>query len=266
VIDSTQLAELVEFGEAGAYTDMFAAAPMDWDLRVERFGPAIALVAPQLDTMLFNRVLGLGVAEPASEIHVMEAIALYQQAAVHHFGIQLSPMAQPRALTDWLPAHHLRRADNWAKVYRAAEPIEIHTDLRVESIGPVHAADFAQVACTAFGMPLMVQPWLGNLVGRENWHAYLAFDGELPVACGALFVQGEVGWLGVAGTLPPYRRRGAQGALMAQRIRDAARLGCRWVVTETGEDLPARPNPSFHNMLRTGFTLAYQRPNFLPGR
>jgi hypothetical protein len=37
VIDSTQLAELVEFGEAGAYTDMFAAAPMDWDLRVERF-------------------------------------------------------------------------------------------------------------------------------------------------------------------------------------------------------------------------------------
>jgi hypothetical protein len=207
---------LVEFGEAGAYTDMFAAAPMDWDLRVERFGPAIALVAPQLDTMLFNRVLGLGVAEPASEIHVMEAIALYQQAAVHHFGIQLSPMAQPRALTDWLPAHHLRRADNWAKVYRAAEPIEIHTDLRVESIGPVHAADFAQVACTAFGMPLMVQPC--RICGRENWHAYLAFDGETirgGAACSQ--VRCVVAW-----RVHCRLSKAAQGALMAQRIRDAA--------------------------------------------
>ena len=114
-------------------------------------------------------------------------------------------------------------------------------------------------------MPPGLQPWLENLANRPNWRVYLAFDGDQPVACGALFVRGEVGWLGVAGTLPAYRRRGGQGALMAQRIRDAAGLGCCWVVTETGEDLPARPNPSFHNMLRTGFTLAYQRPNYLPG-
>ena len=265
-MDSTQLAELVEFGEAEAYADMFAAAPADWGLCVERLGSAIALVAPPINTMLFNRVLGLGVIEPASEIHLMEAIALYRQADVHHFGIQLSPIAQPRPLTDWLQARGLRRADNWAKVYRAAaEPIEVHSELRVESIGPEYASDFARVACTAFGMPPALQPWLENLANRANWRAYLAFDGDQPVACGALFVRGEVGWLGVAGTLPAYRRRGGQGALMAQRIRDAAGLGCRWVVTETGEDLPARPNPSFHNMLRTGFTLAYQRPNYLPG-
>ena len=64
-------------------------------------------------------------------------------------------------------------------------------------------------------------------------------------------------------TRPSHRRRGAQGALLARRIRDAADLGCRWLVTETGEDLPERPNPSFRNMLRTGFELAYQRANYL---
>jgi GNAT superfamily N-acetyltransferase len=89
------------------------------------------------------------------------------------------------------------------------------------------------------------------------------FDGETSVAGGALFVKGDVGWLGIASTLPAHRRHGAQGALMARRIRDAVELGCRWVVTETGEDTPEHPNPSYHNMLRTGFVLAYQRPNYI---
>ena len=83
------------------------------------------------------------------------------------------------------------------------------------------------------------------------------------MAGGALFVKGDVGWLGIASTLPAYRPRGAQGALMARRIRDGADLGCRWLVTETGEDTPHHPNPSYHNMLRTGFSLAYRRPNYI---
>lgn len=264
-MDPTQLAELVEFGEAEAYADMFAAAPLEWGLHVERWGSVIALVAPPIDVMLFNRVLGLGLREPASEAQLDELVALYRQASVRHFGIQLSPIAQPSAVKDWLYTHGLRPTDNWAKVYRVVDqPIEIHTDLRMEVIGREHAADFGRVACAAFGMPSALQPWLENLVSRANWHVYLAFDGEQAAAGGALFVRGKVGWLGIEGTLASHRRRGGQGAIMAQCIRDAAQLGCRWVITETGEDLPDRPNPSYHNMLRTGFTLAYQRPNYVP--
>jgi hypothetical protein len=50
---------------------------------------------------------------------------------------------------------------------------------------------------------------------------------------------------------------------MARRIEDGRALGCRWFVTETGEDAPARPNPSFRNMIRAGFRLAYHRVNFM---
>jgi len=264
-MDPIQLAELVEWAEAEAFADMFAAAPADWGLRVERWQSAIALVAPPIDVMLFNRVLGLGLSAPARAEQIDETVALYRQANVENFGIQLSPMAQPAAMKDWLRDRHLTATDNWAKVYRTADqPIEIHTDLRVESIGREHAADFGRVACTAFGMPSALQAWLVKLVMRANWQVYLAFDGAQAVACGALFVRGEVGWLGVAGTLPAFRRRGGQGALMARRIHDAAQLGCRWVITETSEDLPDHPNPSYHNMLRAGFSLAYQRPNYLP--
>jgi len=40
-------------------------------------------------------------------------------------------------------------------------------------------------------------------------------------------------------------------------------LGCKWFVTETGEETADEPNPSYHNMLRSGFELAYLRPNYV---
>ena len=73
----------------------------------------------------------------------------------------------------------------------------------------------------------------------------------------------EVGYLAGAGTLPAARRRGGQGAIMVRRIREALALGCRWLVTETFLDTPEHPNPSLHNMLRTGFQIAYERPNYI---
>jgi hypothetical protein len=139
----------------------------------------------------------------------------------------------------------------------------VATDLRIAAIGEQDAPAFASVACAAFGMPGHLRPWLEMGVGQAGWRHYLAFDGDRPVATGALFVRAGVGWLGLDSTLPEHRRRGAQGAIMAQRIRDAAALGCQWVITETGEDRAENPNPSFHNMIRTGFALAYQRPNYL---
>jgi hypothetical protein len=122
----------------------------------------------------------------------------------------------------------------------------------------------ARIVCGAFGMPPLLEPWMAAMVGRDDWRHYVAWvDGE-PAGTASLHVQGEVGWLGVTGTLAAARRRGAQGALMAARLCDGASLGCRWFVTETGQERPDRPNPSFHNMLRAGFEMAYQRPNYMP--
>jgi len=261
---ASDIAQLVEFGEAEAYADMFAAAPPDLRLRAEQVGSAFMLVADQIDIMLCNRVIGLGVKEPATEVMVDAIVTAYQRAGIRNFAVQISPIAQPAALAEWLPARHLIRADNWAKVYRApAAAVDVPTDLRIARIGPADAVAFASVACAAFGMPDFLAPWIARSVGRAGWYHYLAFDGDRPVATGALFVRDHVGWLGMGSTLPSHRRRGAQGAVMAQRIRDAAVAGCDWVVTETGEDVPEHPNPSFHNMIRTGFVLAYQRPNYL---
>ena len=263
-LSAQRFAELVEFGEADAYEDLFRHAPPDLGLSAMRSGGAVLLIAPSLPVVIFNRVIGMGLREPATEAALDEILTRYRAAGSATFAVQLSPSAAPGDLPAWLHARGLLLRDNWAKVYRAATPdVVIRTDLRIERIDRAHAAAFAEISCTAFGMPAVMQPWLAAGVGRPGWTHYLAFDGETPAAGGALFVKGDVGWLGIASTLPAYRRRGAQGALIARRIRDAAESGCRWVVTETGEDTPEHPNPSYHNMLRTGFLLAYQRPNYI---
>jgi hypothetical protein len=40
-------------------------------------------------------------------------------------------------------------------------------------------------------------------------------------------------------------------------------MGCSHIITETSEELPHRPNPSFRNMMRAGFDVVYQRPNYM---
>ena len=90
-----------------------------------------------------------------------DIIALYSEAGVTSFAVQISPAAQPAELPAWFEARGLSACDNWAKVYRTSTPPpEISTDLRIECIGLEHAETFAQVACTAFGMLLALSAML----------------------------------------------------------------------------------------------------------
>ncbi|MFN8548267.1 MAG: hypothetical protein U0527_09985 [Candidatus Eisenbacteria bacterium] len=126
------------------------------------------------------------------------------------------------------------------------------------------AARFAATGCDAFGAPPLFAPLLAAPVGRPGWSHYLALDAGRAVAIGAMYAAGDVAWLGVAATLATDRRRGAQQALLAARLRDARSLGLRAVYSEGDQDLPDRPGSSVRNMLRLGFDLLYHRENFGP--
>jgi GNAT superfamily N-acetyltransferase len=262
-LSNLEAAALVERAEAEAYAAMFAAAPPDLGLTARRFGSAVMLLAPRIDVVLFNRVLGLGVDEPATEDALDAFVDVGRREGGRSFGFALSPRARPASVPSWLEARGFRARDNWVKMIRAAEDVPSPaTELRIERIDAEHAAAFGAVPTVAFRMPEWITPWNERLVGLPGLHGYAAFDGDALVAVGALYVRGDVGWIGVGATLPSHRNRGAQSALLAARIRGAAGLGCRWVATETGEETPNRPNPSYRNMVRAGFALVYARPNF----
>lgn len=242
-------------------TDEEAAAG---SLYVAEVASAVVLAAAQVDVLYFNRVVGLGLSEPASEEALDEIIAQYRALGVPRFFIQVSPAAMPAALFEWLPRRGFVHYNNWVKLFRGVEPPpEATTDLRIERIGPEHAETFAAMVGPAFDWPPLLQPMLARLVGRPGWHHYMAFDGDTPAATAALYVHGDTGYFGPAATLPAYRGRGAQGAFIARRVHDAAGLDCTLLVSETAEDRPDRDAPSFRNLRRFGFETAYLRPNYL---
>jgi hypothetical protein len=262
-----KIAEINEFGEAEAHANYFLCTPPEFTrpfrLEVKRIGSVAVTMIPEFDEPLFNRILGLGVGEPATESMLDEAITLLQKAGCKNYMAQISPLAQPAQLPEWLAIRGFKPGRNWAKMYRGNEPAPvISTGLRVEMTGKEQADAFADVTIPVWGYPPAARPLLKCNVSEPGWHHYLAFDGEKPVSAAAMFVNGETAWLGFASTLKKYRKRGGQGALFARRIQDGLALGVKWFVTETGEDTPDNPNPSYHNMLRSGFKLAYLRRNY----
>jgi GNAT superfamily N-acetyltransferase len=90
--------------------------------------------------------------------------------------------------------------------------------------------------------------WLGK-TGRRFYLAYV--DGQ-PVAEAALYWRGDLGYLESAGTLPAFRGRGIQRALIQRRIADATELGCR--VIFGGADFE---NVSRTNQMAGGLAVAY---------
>jgi hypothetical protein len=262
-----ELAAVVEMTEGAAYADFLRAAPPEWGCVAEETSCGWLLMAPSLDLLLFNRIVGCGVREPARSAPLLELLGRFRERGLRNFGVQLSPAALPPDLSEWLQSAGLAVRDRWAKVHRGpGVPSAPDTNVGVKEIGVESAATFADLTTTGFGMPAQLRPWIASTVGRPGWRHYVAEMNGAPIAAAALFVAGDVGWLGVASTLPQARRQGAQGALLARRVADASAMGCRHIITETGEELPTRPNPSFRNMMRAGFSVVYQRPNYMIAR
>ena len=177
--------------------------------------------------------------------------------------VNLAPVASPE-VRGWLEARGFYLHNHWIRLWRdGAAPVEGAPDPRVRSMGREHAEAFARTDAEAFGYPATIVPWIAATVGLPGFRHWAAFDGDEPAGFGALYVSGDLGWLGFASTKPSHRRQGMQSALIATRLRAAAELGCRLVSVETGDDTPEKPNPSTHNLVRMGFGIAYRRPNWV---
>lgn len=259
-------AAIVEASEArwfeSIYGGLSPAIMAEYGAEWQKLGGGTAVFFEKIPIPAFNRVIGLGVFQPATEAMVDEAIAAYGRKK-QPFWISVSPAAQPAQLTDWLLERGFKPTGNWAKVVRGtAPPPEIKTDLRIEPVTEANIADYSKVIIGGFGMPDWTASMFEDLARVPNVYSYLAYAGDEPAGVGSMVVNGELCGLFNGATLPEFRRRGAQGAIMARRLEEGMKQGCRWFTTETDEDTPDNSNPSYRNMLRTGFHLAYLRPNY----
>jgi GNAT superfamily N-acetyltransferase len=254
----------IESAEEEGYLDAFRAAPpalaQQHGIAHARLGGVTCTIVADLPrSRIFNHVFGLGRSEPASDEQLDRIAEFYGKET---YFVALAQDADGD-LAARLEARGFVPDYAWTKFRRGVEPLEpVETELRVEPIGPQHARDFGRIVAAGFELPEFTGRWLAALFARPRWTCFLAFAGDEPAATGTLFVCRGVGWLSFAATLPEFRRRGAQSALLAGRIRAAAELGCSLVVGETGALEEGRSSDSYRNIVRAGFEPVYDRPNY----
>jgi hypothetical protein len=260
------LAELAEAATVEALVGMMTDEQRDgMGVGCVRLGGGLATrMSAAPDFPYFTRALGLGLLEPLTSDVLDDAVAFLADAGGSLLCVQLAPQVETPEVLDLLASRGFDRGGTWAKMIApAGGQADARTDLTVRRIGAQDADRMAQVQVATMELPAVMAPWCARQVTADGWRAYAAFDGDDLVAFGTLSLHGPVAQLSGAGTLPSHRRRGAQSALMATRIRDAAALGATWVTAETGSESPGHPNPSLHNMRQAGMELLYHRQNWI---
>jgi ribosomal protein S18 acetylase RimI-like enzyme len=92
----------------------------------------------------------------------------------------------------------------------------------------------------------------------EATHFFLAEIDGAAAGGGMMSIHNGVASLGGAGTLPEFRNRGIQKALLQARVAKAAELACDLAMVAT-----APGSGSQRNVERAGFRVAYTRTKFL---
>jgi|SRR5215210_5031860 len=220
--------------------------------RLERFGGAIAAVDPSRPELDFvNRVYGLW---PEDAQSVDEIAALYRRHGVRGW-LELAPAERFERLGTALAKVGAAHIGFHAVLCgdASARPTD---DIEVEPASDPEL--FADVLLRGHGVPEGARVRDRASVVRwaeiEVWRLYLArIDGE-PAGAALLSLDDDMGYLANASTLPEYRNRGVQTALIARRIADAAAAGCDAVCSSA-----AFGSASQRNLERAGLRVAYTK-------
>src|SRR5690242_2010164 len=168
-----------------------------------------------------NRVYGLGIETPLTAEALDSLIEEYSEAGVSRFMLSWGPVCLPHAAGRWFMERGFRRIPSIVRLVRHTGLLLSACDLVVIDVDSADAGHFGALAARCNELPPEYAAGLNSTIGRPGWRHYFALDGDRPVATAALYVKGNMAWAGLGGTLPNDRRRGAQSALLARRVRDA---------------------------------------------
>jgi len=265
---STSLAARIERAEARLVADgaeATAGRHPDRPVLVQPLAGGVACYAGSHSPL--NKVAGLGFAGPLDEreLATVEAALAERGCAVQ---VELSNLAAPEigvALT--ARGYVLRGFENVLGRPLPAEAIPTSRSVRVDESGPDELPLWLEVVVTGFATPddqgvpshesfprEALEETHGDLAAAPGFVRYLARREGVPAGGASLRLFEGIAQLCGAATLPEHRRRGVQGALLAERLRVAANAGCDVAVVTTQ---PA--SKSQENAQRHGFELLYTR-------
>ncbi len=213
-----------------------ALAGNPYEVEVRRFGRATATLSAKLSIVeWYNRVVGLELQDARA---IPEILDFFRSRGIRaRFEIGPAELTSALALQLAIERVGVERIESvvYAPIDGLVAPRTAPIAVRPS---PFEEMDlFLELWARGFALPEFLMSDVKRM--RAAWFSvpglerYLALiDGE-PIACGGLYVHGDVGYLCFSATLPEARGRGAQSALIARRWRDASAAGCRHLISTT---------------------------------
>lgn len=204
--------------------------------------------------------LAIGLSGPVSEAE-LQRLEEFLGRGSGPVQLELVPDAVDASFVPMLEARGYRLTEQQHTLIRSlAEPLpELRpTPVVVRTITPDEAERWSRTLGQGFSGQEDVPPELAELslptAASPSNRCYAAFlDGEM-VGAGTLGRVGRVAVLSGTGVRAPYRRRGAQGALIRARLEAARQAGAEYAACGTLPD-----SDSQHNMERYGFRVLYRK-------
>lgn len=248
----------VERAENDAFLRLYQAAAATSATGWHEIDGIWTVFSPHDDDPGYSCVLNLNdAADPKAALARIEP-------AIRSGGAAVLGIDAPPALAARLPEAELTEmgfvADYqeciWARAIDSNESFPAAADPRISCVTPDERDTFARVLNVGYEVAedSVRGDIFASTIGLQGWYHYLVrFDGE-PGSASVLYITGGVAQLFVATTMPAYRGRGAQQALIQRRLADAQAAGCDLATSQTVID-----NASPRNMARHGFEQLHLR-------
>jgi hypothetical protein len=222
-----------------------------YGIELQTFGDVSAVRANSSAPAAFNRVIGL---TSTTRDH-LDAILDWYGATSCQIEI-VPPLTKP----DLHLALHKRGfyAGNLLSTLYC-EPVKGPTssDIEIRQLDRSEIPEFARVYFEAAEFHATNRDERERMITLEHlgpqWACYLALVSGQPAAVGSVFANGSLAYLGMAATIPQFRNRGIQQALIQTRLNQIAGQ-CDLALSEAAPE-----SVSQRNLQRTGFHLAYTR-------
>lgn len=229
-------------------------------VEIQKFGNATAFSVKNIPGPSFNTVKGL---TDEDKKMIPEIIEFYSNKEIP-VKFEVTPSQSSSELLEQLAKAGFYQNDFHTSLYTSLPPSLnwIDSPISVRRLEKHEMDVFAEIYIAGFEMPGFLKSGIAQnnkiLFDSENWYFYLASLGDVSAGTGVLFIKDGVGTLAAATTIPSFRNKGIQNALIIERLKTAKLMGCNLV---TGQ--AKFGSTSQNNMEKAGLSIAYTKAIWL---
>jgi len=206
-----------------------------------------------------TQAFGLGLNGPVAETD-MDRIEEFYRSKDSAVNIETCPLADVSLLKLWNDRGYraIEHSNVFVRQIERLEPLAMPEGITVRMPLPSEIDIYTDVVAKAFFENIEISPEFFDIIAStfyaSNAFFFLAEIEGAPAGGGMMSIHRGVASLGGAGTLPAFRMRGVQRALIDTRLAFARERGCDLAMIAT---MPG--TQSQRNVERNGFRVVYTR-------